>query len=208
MPNVLITAFDLFGGGLINPALEAVMLLPDEINGITVIKKEIPTVFGESVDVLYTALALAQPDAVICVGQAGGRPDITIERVAINVDDAHIPDNAGIERVDTPVVEGGPAAYFSTLPIKAIVNALRQAEIPASVSNSAGTFVCNHVMYAALHYAATRRVTMKAGFVHIPYTLRQVLDKPTKPSMSTENVVKGLKVVITTAVGDCLAQNK
>jgi len=202
MPKILITAFDPFGGEPINPALEAVMRLPDEMNGTSIIKRELPTVFGKSVDVLYAILAEVQPDIVISVGQAGGRPGISLERVAINVDDAHISDNEGVQRTGTPIVDDGPAAYFSTLPIKAIIDALHQAEIPASISNTAGAFVCNHVMYSALHYAAMNQPKLKAGFVHIPYTLRQTLDKPSKPSMSTGHVVEGLKVIIQATVSD------
>ena len=196
--KILITAFDPFGGETINPALNAVMRLPDEIDGIHIIKRELPTVFGKSVDILYAALEKEKPDAVISVGQAGGRPAITIERIAINIDDAHIPDNEGIQITDTPIIEDGPAAYFTTLPIKAIINDLHQAGIPAAISNTAGTFVCNHVMYSALHYAALNQPELKAGFIHIPYEPRQTVDKPEKPSMSLNDVVDGLKIIIKT----------
>ena len=199
MKKVLVTAFDPFGGEKLNPALEALMILPDELEGIKIIKREIPTVFGKSFDVLYAALVEELPDVVISVGQAGGRSAISLERIAINIDDARINDNEGVQRIDSPIVEEGPAAYFTSLPIKDIVQALHQAGIPASVSNSAGTFVCNHLMYATLHYAATKQPQLKAGFVHIPYLPKQVLDKPAKPSMSTENVVEALALIIKTA---------
>jgi len=194
--KILVTAFDPFGGESVNPALAAVMQLPDEMDGISIIKKELPTAFGRGGDILRSILDEEKPDAVISVGQAGGRAGITIERVAINIDDARIPDNDGIKREDTPIEPTGPAAYFSTLPIKAIVGALQDAGIPAAVSDSAGTFVCNHVMYTALHYAALKQPGLKAGFVHIPYLPGQVVDKPAVASMSVETVVAGLKMAI------------
>ncbi|MEE0881486.1 MAG: pyroglutamyl-peptidase I, partial [Turicibacter sp.] len=153
MKKILITGFDPFGGEAINPATESVKQLPDEILGVQIIKREIPTVFDRSIETLYGILKEEQPDAVICVGQAGGRPNITVERVAINQDDARIPDNEGAQPIDRTIFEEGPAAYFSTLPIKAMVQNMKEAQIPAAISNTAGTFVCNHIMYGALHYA-------------------------------------------------------
>ena len=149
---------------------------------------------------LYELLDQEQPDAVICVGQAGGRPNITVERVAINQDDARIPDNEGAQPIDRTIVEDGPAAYFSTLPIKAMVRDMKKALIPAAISNTAGTFVCNHIMYGALHYGATKQPNLKAGFVHIPYLPMQTVDKPTMPSMSQDEIVKGLTELIKTVV--------
>jgi len=200
MQKVLITAFDPFGGESINPALVAVMQLPDEIDGIRVIKHELPTVFDKSADILRDVIAKEKPDAVISVGQAGGRTGISLERVAINIDDARIADNAGIMREDSSIDPTGPAAYFSTLPVKAIVSTLKEAGIPAVVSDSAGTFVCNHIMYSALHFAAQKQPGLKAGFVHIPYLPIQVLDKPSAASMAIDVVVAGLKLVIKAAV--------
>ncbi|MCL2840933.1 MAG: pyroglutamyl-peptidase I [Defluviitaleaceae bacterium] len=201
MKKILVTAFDPFGGECVNPALNAVMRLPDEIEDIILIKKELPTIFGKSVDVLYSTLEVERPDAVISVGQAGGRSNITVERIAINIDDTRLADNDGIKREDSSIVEHGPTAYFSTLPIKTIVQNLRQAEIPAAISDSAGTFVCNHVMYSALHYAAMNQPQLKVGFVHIPYEPQQVVEK-SAPSMSLDIVVAGLKIIIkTTAMG-------
>lgn len=200
MKKVLVTGFDPFGGEAVNPALMSVMQLPDEILGVQIIKKEIPTVFDKSIEALYATLKEEQPDVVICVGQAGGRPNITVERVAINQDDARIPDNEGAQPIDRPIFEEGPAAYFSTLPIKSMVQNMKEAQIPAAVSNTAGTFVCNHIMYGALHYAATEQPGLKAGFVHIPYVPMQTIDKPTMPSMSVADIVKGLAVLIETAI--------
>ncbi|MCL2361275.1 MAG: pyroglutamyl-peptidase I [Defluviitaleaceae bacterium] len=200
MKKALITAFDPFGGETINPALEAVMALPNEIDGIKIIKLELPTVYIKSIDTVISALESECPDILIMVGQAGGRPNVTLERVAINIDDATIPDNEGKRHSDTPIVEGGPVAYFSTLPIKDIIKALHKNEIPAAISDSAGTFVCNHVSYGALHYAAKYLPMLKAGFVHIPFAPKQTLNKPKMPSMSKETVVQGLEVIVTAVV--------
>ena len=197
--KVLITGFDPFGGESINPALEAVMALPDTIDEIEVIKLEIPTVFGKSLAKIKEAIKLHQPDVVISVGQAGGRFGITPERVAINVDDARIKDNEGNEPVDVKVAENGPAAYFSNLPIKAMTQAMVKAGIPASVSNSAGTFVCNHVMYGVLHMIHTEFPNIRGGFIHVPYIPAQVTTKPNMPSMSQADITKGLALCIQAA---------
>ncbi|MCL2286208.1 MAG: pyroglutamyl-peptidase I [Firmicutes bacterium] len=193
--KILVTGFDPFGGESVNPALEAVKLLPEELDGAEIVKCEIPTVFYKSIDTLAAAIEKELPDAVLCIGQAGGRPNITVERVAINCDDARIADNEGNMPFDTRIVEDGPSAYFSTLPIKAMLQDMAADGIPVAVSNSAGTFVCNHLMYGALHYAATKRPHMKAGFVHIPYLPQQTTDKP---SMSVDTVVAGLKCMVKT----------
>jgi len=194
--KVLITAFDPFGGESINPALEAVMQLPDMLEDIQIIKLELPTVYVKSADILLKAIEAEQPDIVISVGQAGGSANISVERVAINIDDAHAADNEGVVHEDVPIAPGGPAAYFSTLPIKAIVAALREAGIPVAVSGSAGTFVCNHIMYTALHYAACRQPALRAGFVHIPYLPRQVAGKVGVASMSVGTVLEALKIIV------------
>jgi len=194
--KILITAFEPFGGESINPALEAVMSLPNEIDGFTIAKAQLPVVYRKSIDVLYKALKLEKPFAVICVGQAGGQPDIRIERVAINIYDTMSPDSDGVILVDTPIFEDAPAAYFTTIPIKTTIDSLKEAGIPASISNSAGTYVCNHVMYAALHYAAQHQPEMKAGFVHIPYLPSQAVGKSNAPSMPSEIVVDALMIVI------------
>lgn len=200
MKKILVTGFDPFGGESVNPALQSVQQLPDELLGVKILKQEIPTVFDKSIEVLYRVLKEEQPDAVICVGQAGGRPNITVERVAINQDDARIPDNEGAQPIDRTIFEDGPAAYFSNLPIKAMVRDMKAAGIPAAVSNTAGTFVCNHIMYGALHYAATNQPGLKAGFVHIPYLPMQTIDKLTMPSMSCDDIVKGLTSLLETVI--------
>lgn len=197
--KVLITGFDPFGGEKINPALEAVMALPDTIGDVEVIKLEIPTVFGKSLATIREAVIKHQPDIIISVGQAGGRFGISPERVAINVDDARIKDNEGNQPIDIKVVENGEAAYFSNLPIKAMTQAMVNSGIPASVSNSAGTFVCNHVMYGILHMIHTEYPHMRGGFIHVPYIPAQVTNKPNMPSMSQADITKGLALCIEAA---------
>ena len=200
--KVLLTAFDPFGGESINPAFEAVRLLPDTIEGATIVKLEVPTIFREALDVLDEALERERPDIAIAVGQAGGRFDVTPERVAINVDDARIADNAGNQPVDEPIYPDGPNAYFATLPIKAMVAAIREAGLPASVSNSAGTFVCNHLMYGLLYAADKKYSGMRGGFIHVPFLPAQVVTKPNQPSMSLDNIVTALTVAVAAAIAD------
>lgn len=197
--KILVTGFDPFGGERINPALEAVRALPAEIAGAEVVTLEVPTVFGRSIDVVTAAIDELRPDAVICVGQAGGRPDVTPERVAINVDDARIPDNDGNQPLDEPVVEGGPAAHFATLPVKAMVQAIREEGLASSLSNTAGTFVCNHLMYGVLDHIAARGGRIRAGFVHVPFIPEQVAD-PRVPSLPLADVVRGLTAALTAVV--------
>ena len=200
MKKVLITCFEPFGGERVNPSQMAITQLPDEINGVEILKQVMPTVFGKSIDTLYSVLKKEAPDAVICVGQAGGRPSLTVERIAINIDDARIPDNDGNQPIDTPVFVDGPSAYFATLPIKAMVKKCNDIGIPAAISNTAGTFVCNHLMYAVCHYAALNQPKLKAGFVHIPFVPEQTTDKPTMPSMSCADIITGLKSFIKTTI--------
>ena len=192
--KILVTGFDPFGGESINPAIESVKLLPDTIEGAEIIKLEIPTVCYKSLDVIAQAVEKYNPDVVVSVGQAGSRPDLTVERVGINITDCRIKDNDGNQLVDEPIYADGPAAYFSTLPIKAMVEEIKKVNIPAAVSDSAGTFVCNHVMYGVSYlldhkYAGQGK---KSGFIHIPFLPEQVLDKRGMPSMSLETIVAGL----------------
>lgn len=194
--KILVTGFDPFGGESINPAIESVKRLPDEVLGHEIIKLEIPTVIGKSMDKIKEAVDKHHPDVLLCVGQAGGRPDLTVERVGINIDDCRIPDNEGNQPVDTPIVKDGPQAYFLTLPIKAMVDACLKAGIPASISNTAGTFICNHVAYGSAHLAATQYPNMRTGFIHIPFLPQQVLDKKGMPSMDLETIIKGLTCCI------------
>ncbi len=200
--KVLITGFDPFGGESINPALEAVKKLPDTIEGAEIIKLEIPTVFRKSLEKIEENIIKLNPDVVISIGQAGGRFGITPERVAINIDDARIPDNETNQPIDIPIFEDGDTAYFTTLPIKAMVKEMQDNGIPSSVSNTAGTFVCNHVMYGVLYMAAKKYPNIKAGFIHVPYIPSQVVTKPNQPSMSTEDITKGLTLCIKAIVNN------
>ena len=194
--KILVTGFDPFGGEKVNPALEAVKSLPSEIHGAEIHWVEIPTVFYKAAEVLETTIARYQPDAVLCIGQAGGRASLTPERVAINQDDARIPDNQGNQPIDTPIRLDGQAAYFSTLPIKAMVQAIKEEGLPATVSNTAGTFVCNHLMYQALYLTDKKFPDMRAGFMHIPYMTEQVINKPNTASMNLTDIVRGIQTAI------------
>lgn len=196
--KILLTAFDPFGGEPINPAEEAVKLVTSP-DGVELHKLTVPTVFGKSAEIVCNAVEEILPDAVICIGQAGGRSGITPERVAINVDDARIPDNAGNTPVNSPIVKDGPAAYFSTLPIYEITVALNEAGITASISNSAGTFVCNHLMYKVIHYASEKHPKIRAGFIHVPFLPEQAAKKSeTCPSMQLETIVRGIEIALET----------
>ena len=192
--KIIVTGFDPFGGEKINPSIECVKALP-EIEGVELIRLELPTVFKESAKRLNEVINDVKPDAVLSVGQAGGRAGITMERIAINVDDARIPDNISQQPIDEEIQVEGEAAYFSTLPIKRIVKAIREAGISAEVSNSAGTFVCNHIMYQALFAAKKADKPFKAGFMHIPFIPEQTTDKP---SLSLEESTKALQIAIET----------
>ncbi len=194
MKTVLMTAFEPFGGESINPSWEAVRSFDGkEIGGARIVVRQLPVVFARCGEVLIQALEEIRPDRVLCVGQAGGRSDITVERVAINVNDARIPDNDRQQPIDEPIVAEGPAAYFSTLPIKAMVAALREVGVPASVSQTAGTFTCNNVMYQLLHWLQRSGSTARGGFVHIPYMPEQAAHHPGVPSMSTASVIQALE---------------
>lgn len=200
MKTVLITGFEPFGGEQINPSWEVVSRLDNAIiAGCRVVARQLPCVFGESLHALNSAIDTLSPSLVLAIGQAGGRTDITVERVAINIDDARIADNKGQQPVDKAIVPGGPAAWFSTLPIKAMVTAMREAGIPASVSQTAGTFVCNHVMYGLLH-KLSGQPEVKGGFIHIPYLPEQAAAHPGAPSMAAETVRQALEVAIVTAL--------
>ena len=192
--KIIVTGFDPFGGETINPSIECVKALP-EIEGVELIRLELPTVFKESAKRLNEVINDVKPDAVLSVGQAGGRPGITMERIAINVDDARIPDNISQQPIDEAIQLDGEAAYFSTLPIKRIVKAIREAGFSAEVSNSAGTFVCNHIMYQALFAATKADKPFKAGFMHIPFIPEQTADKPSLP---LEESTKALQIAIET----------
>ena len=193
--KILVTGFDPFGGEPTNPAIESVKRIDDNIEGAEIIKLEIPTVFHKAADVVEEKIKEVKPDVVLSIGQAGGRYGITVERVAINEDDARIEDNEGNQPIDVKIREDGAPAYFSTLPIKAMVEEIKKEKLPASVSNTAGTFVCNHIMYQDL-YLAEKYGNIKAGFIHVPFLTEQVVDKKDTASMSLEDIVKGLNAAI------------
>lgn len=193
--KILVTGFDPFGGEPTNPAIESVKRIDDNIEGAEIIKLEIPTVFHKAADVVEEKIKEIKPDVILSVGQAGGRYGITVERVAINEDDARIEDNEGNQPIDVKIREDGAPAYFATLPIKAMVEEIKKENIPASVSNSAGTFVCNHIMYQDL-YLAEKYGNIKAGFIHVPFLTEQVVDKKDTASMSLEDIVRGLNAAI------------
>lgn len=194
--KILVTGFDPFGGEPINPALEAVKGLADTISGAEIIKLEIPTVFGKSAEVVKAAMEKHHPDVVLNIGQAGGRFAISPERVAINIDDARIPDNEGNQPVDIAIQEDGAPAYFTQLPIKAMVTQMKEAGIPANVSNTAGTFVCNHIMYQVHYLIEKEYPAVKGGFIHVPYIPEQVIEKAGQPFMSLTDMTKGLTAAI------------
>jgi pyroglutamyl-peptidase len=195
--KALVTGFEPFGGERVNPSGAAIRRLPAALDGLAIATRLLPAAYAPSLGLLYDAIAREQPDIVLCTGEAGSRLDLTPERVAINVQDARIADNDGAQPIDLPVVEGGPAAYFTTLPIKRAVHALRQAGLPASVSNSAGTFVCNHVFYGLMHHAATRGLALRGGFMHLPYLPEQAAHHPKAPSMALADIVRGIEIVLT-----------
>ncbi|ASJ06232.1 pyroglutamyl-peptidase I [Thermococcus pacificus] len=197
--KVLVTGFEPFGGESINPSWEAVKALPDEINGAELVKHRLPVTFGGVREILPRLIVKERPDVVVLTGQAGGRPNITVERVAINVMDSKMPDNEGFAPEDEPVFEGAPAAYFATIPIKAIVKALREEKIPASVSNTAGTYVCNTAMFTALHTIAVAGMETRAGFIHVPFSHEQALDKP-RPSMAQETINRAIKRAVEVSI--------
>lgn len=196
MKKVLITGFDPFDKEPINPAYEAVKGLADEINGAQIIKVEIPTVSYKAINKTIDLIESEKPDIVINVGQAGGRFGITPEKVAINLNDFRIKDNEGNQPLDCPIVEGAAPAYFTTLPVKAMVKSIKAAGIPSALSYTAGTFVCNQVMYGVAEYIARNNLDIKSGFVHIPFMTEQVLEKKNQPSLSLAQLTLGLEALI------------
>jgi pyroglutamyl-peptidase len=198
---ILVTGFEPFAGEAINPSWEICERLPREIGGKRVETCLVPCAFRQAIEVAADAIERHRPALVLSLGQAGGRDRLSVERVAINVDDARIADNAGARPIDEPVAPDGPAAHFATLPVKAMVAAMRRAGVPAEVSNTAGTFVCNHLMYGVLHFIAARGFATRAGFIHVPYAEEQVLDKPGIAGMALDSMVRGVAASIEAAIG-------
>lgn len=195
--KILVTGFDPFGGEPVNPAYEAVKLLPKEIKGAEIITIEIPTVFGRGADTVEKAIIEYKPDAVVCVGQAGGRSCISIERVGINLREASIPDNDGNQPANEKAKEDGENAYFATIPVKSMVNNVRKHGIPSHISYTAGSYVCNDVMYTLLYNIDKKYPGIKGGFIHVPFATEQVTSKPNNiASMPVETIAKGLEYSI------------
>ncbi len=200
LPRILLTGFDPFGGEIVNPSWEAVRALHGKrMAGHLVVSAQLPTEFAASLRLLKRLEREVRPVILLGVGQAGGRHQLSLERVAINLQDARIPDNAGAQPIDEPVIAGAPAAYFSTLPIKAMQAALHNAGLPAEISQTAGTYVCNHIAYAMLYLAAKRR-GIRAGFIHIPYLPQQAAHIRGAASMSQSDVERGLVIALRTAI--------
>lgn len=198
---VLVTGFEPFGGDSVNPSWEVCERLPATIAGMRVEVCRVPCEFRRAIEVVAEAIERHQPALVVSLGLAAGRTHVGVERVAINVDDARIEDNAGAQPVDEPIAAGGPPAYFSTLPVKAMVAAMRRAGVPAEVSNTAGTFVCNHLMYGVLHFLAASGKRARAGFIHVPASEAMVLEKRGAASMSVATMVRGVEAGIEAALG-------
>lgn len=193
----IITGFDPFGGEPMNPAFEAVKMLPDSIGGAEIVKLEVPTVFGKGAEKMKAAIRQHRPGFVICVGQAGGRSAVTVEKVAINLKDARIADNEGNQPLDEKIKEDGEAAYFSTLPVKAMVSKINENGIPAALSYTAGTYVCNEIMYQLLYMLDREFKGIRGGFIHVPFATAQAAGKPgIVPSMSLRDIAHALQLGI------------
>lgn len=192
--KVLVTGFDPFGGATVNASLEAVRRLPARVGTLEIETAALPTSYSRSLRALEAAIARVKPEIVLCVGQAVARSVLCVERVAVNIQDARIPDNDGARPADAPVVAGAPAAYLATLPVRAAVAALRAEALPAELSMSAGTFVCNHVFYGLMHLAALRRHAFRGGFLHVPCLPQQAPGGA--PSMAPERIARGIAVVL------------
>jgi pyroglutamyl-peptidase len=198
--GVLVTGFEPFGGEDLNPAWEICGALPGAIGRSRIHTLRVPTEFRRAIEVVALEIERLEPSLVILLGQAGGRACLSVERVGINVDDARIADNAGMQPVDEPIAPAGPAACFATVPIKAMVAAMREAEVPADVSNTAGTFVCNHLLYGVLHFLAASGRRARAGFIHVPWLDCQAVLHPGEPSMALATMVRGIEAGIAAAL--------
>jgi len=201
--RALVTAFEPFGGDRVNASLEALRRLPAQLEALTITTAELPTSYARALPALEAAIERVQPAIVLCVGQASERATLCVERVALNVQDAREADNDGAQPLDVPVVAGGPPAYFATLPVQAAVAALRAAGLAADISNSAGTFVCNHAFYGLMHYSARR--ALRAGFLHVPRLPSQSAGASGAPGMALDDIVRGIAIVLEVAARDAAA---
>jgi pyroglutamyl-peptidase len=200
MMKALVTGFEPFGGAQVNASIEAVRRLPLRIGSMTIATAELPVSYARSLPALQAAIARADPAFVLCVGQAEDRAALCVERVAVNLQDARIPDNDGAQPVDAPIAAAGPAAYLATLPVRAAVAALHAAELPAQLSMSAGTFVCNHVFYGLMGLAAERKPALRGGFLHVPCLPGQA--PPGAPSMTLDDIARGIAIVLEAAAAN------
>lgn len=201
MTTVLVTGIEPFESDPTNPSWDIAQALDGtQVDGAVIVARQLPCVFGLANEQLVDAIEATSPTLVFALGLATGRTEISVERVAINVIDARIPDNAGNQPVDTPVVPDGPAAYFSTLPIKAIVQMLREAGVPAGVSQSAGTYNCNHLFYGLMHHIATRAPRVRGGFIHVPTTPELAARHTGRPSLSIDTQIEGIRLAVRTAL--------
>ncbi len=196
--KILLTGFEGFDGETINPSWESIKDI--QIGNNKIFKIQLPVVFGESISKLKNSLDEIKPDIIFCIGQAGGESAIRVERIAINIDDARIPDNDGNQPIDSNIFQDGANAYFSNLPIKAIVNEIKKEKIPAYVSNSAGTFVCNHVMYGLMYYIKSEFPNSRGGFIHVPYIPEQISNKKNMSSMNIIDIQKAIEIAIITSI--------
>jgi len=200
--KALITGFNPFGSDTINPSYEIVKKLPETIEGCHIIKKEIPTVFNESIKELVTIIEAEEPDFVICIGQAGGEFAMRVERVAINLNEARIADNKGQQPQDEIINEDGKMAYFATIPTKAIVKEMIDSNIPAVLSYTAGTFVCNHLFYGLMYAISQNFPQVRGGFIHVPFLPEQVLAKKNTPFMTLDMMTKAIEVAIKATINN------
>ncbi|MEO7727475.1 MAG: pyroglutamyl-peptidase I [Burkholderiales bacterium] len=197
MPRALISGFEPFGGASVNASFEAVRRLPGRIGTLDITTLQLPTSYARASKVLLDAIARVDPVLVLCVGEAGERTALNIERVAINVQDARIADNDGAQPVDLPIVDGAPAAYFTTLPVRAIHESLAAAGLSSAISNSAGTFVCNHLFYTLMQFALTENKRLRGGFLHVPCWRSDTAATPNgTPPMILADIVRGLTIVL------------
>lgn len=207
MKKILITGFEPFGKDIINPSWEAVQLMPEQTTSAVIAKRRMPVEYDRVAVLLEQAIEKENPDIVLCIGQAGGRAELTPEMVAINIKDARIADNAGVLYSGEAICEDGPAAYFATVPVKRMAAAMKEAGVPASVSYTAGTYVCNNIMYHLMHVLAQRYPHIKGGFIHIPFECGQVLERPAgTASLPLELMAKGLEAAVNAAaeaVAEC-----
>lgn len=200
MKKILVTGFDPFNKEDMNSSYEVVKLLPDKMDLTQIIKLELPNEYNQSINKLYSNLDKVKPDAVICLGQAGGRPNISLERIGINIRDCRLPDNKGKIAKEEFIFSDGQDGYFSNLPLKDIKESLLNQSIPVSVSNDAGAFVCNNVLYSLMYYIRQRKKHMLGGFIHLPYIRNQVVDKANNPYIELDSLVKAVEIIIKTTI--------